>query len=372
MKSIGLFSCVLGALALFQLSAPAQNSRPLPRRPNIILVVADGLSAGDLSCYGQTQFQTPNLDKLAAEGIRFTDYSAGGLDSSPARAALMLGKNTTYATNVEYSLTPNDITIAQVLKNSGYLTCLIGEWDLGDAGSTGAPWLKGFTEFAGFFDPVEAANAYADSFWRYEPDPVNEDLQRYNGREAIYDNTGGRKGNYVPDWFTTLANKYAEMHKPNHHNHYRPFFLLLSCSVPGNGYKVVPTDAPFSEESWPQSEKNRAAAISRLDNDIGKLLKQLDDLGQASNTVVFFTSDTVPKKVAGTDPKFFNETSSPDDVRVPMIVRWPGRIPAGQVCGLECSARDFLPTATAIALTTAPKKIDGKSFSPALFGQNQK
>lgn len=370
MKFIGLFFSVLLALASFQLSA--QTSRPLPRRPNIILVVADGLSAGDLSCYGQTQFQTPNLDKLAAEGVRFTNYIAGGMASSPARAALMLGKNTTYATNVEYSLTPNDITVAQVLKNSGYLTCLIGEWDLGDAGSTGAPWLKGFNEFAGFFDPTEAANAYADSFWRYEPDPVQEDLQRYNGPERIYDNTGGRKENYVPDWLATLANKYAQMHEPTQHNHFRPFFLVLSCSIPGNGYHAVPTDAPYSEESWPQSEKNRAAMISRLDDDIGRLLDQLDKIGQASNTVIFFTSDTIPKKADGTDPKFFNETSSPDDARVPMIVRWPGKIPAGQVCGLECSARDFLPTATAIALTQAPGKIDGKSFSAVLFGQNQK
>lgn len=367
MKPVSFLFIVFLALAAFQFSASAQ--RPMPRRPNIILIVADGLSAGDLSCYGQTLFQTPNMDKLAAEGIRFTNYIAGGVASSPARAALMLGKDVSYAPDAEYSLTPNDITVAQLLKNSGYFTGLIGEWGLGDSGSTGAPWLKGFNEFAGFFDSSEGADVYADSFWRYEPDPLHEDLQMYNGREAIYDNTGGRKNNYVPDWFTALANKFAENHEPGRFNHYRPFFLVLSCTIPGNGYREVPTDAPFSEEAWPQPEKNRAAAISRLDDDIGRLLEQLNKLGEASNTVIFFTSDTVPKKGGGVDPKFFHEMSSTNDLRVPMIVHWPGRIPAGQVSGLECSARDFLPTAATIALTQPPEKIGGHSFFSDLFGQ---
>jgi arylsulfatase A-like enzyme len=147
---------------------------------------------------------------------------------------------------------------------------------------------------------------------------------------------------------------------------------LLGCTIPGNGYRAVPSDAPFSEEAWPQPEKNRAAAIGRLDDDIGRLLEQLDKLHQTSNTVIFFTSDTIPKKGGGVDPQFFHEISSTNDLRLPMIVRWPGRIPAGQVSGLECSARDFLPTAATIALTQPPGKIDGTTFFSALFGQNQK
>jgi arylsulfatase A-like enzyme len=367
MKSVCLISCLLLGLVAFQSSASAQ--RALPRRPNIILIVADGLGAGDLSCYGQTMFQTPNLDKLATDGIRFTNYLAGGVTSSSARAALMLGKNISYAPDVEYSLTPNDITVAQVLKNSGYFTCLIGEWGLGDSRSTGAPWLKGFNEFAGFLDPAEAANVYADSFWRYEPDPLHEDEVMYNGREPIYDNTDGHKVNYVPDWFTTLANQFVKNHQPDRFNNYQPFFLLLSSPIPGNGYRTVPTDAPFTEEAWPQAEKNRAAAISRLDDDVGRLLEQLRKLGQASNTVIFFTSDTVPQKGGGVDPQFFHEMSSTNDVRVPMIVHWPGTIPVGQVSDQECSARDFLPTATSIALTRPPEKIEGASFYSALFNQ---
>jgi arylsulfatase A-like enzyme len=370
MKPIRLLSVVL-VLAAISFSADAQSSHALPRRPNIILIIANGLSADDLSCYGQTLFQTPNLDKLAADGIRFIHYSAGAPAGSPARAALMTGRDISIAAN-DVTLVPNDITIAELLKNSGYFTSLIGEWDLGSEGSSGAPWLKGFNEFAGYFTSADAADAYAQSIWRYECDPVHNDLQAYNGTEQVYANAGGQKVQYIPDWLTTLAMTFTKNHQPDQFNHNRPFFLMLSCPIPGNGNRAVPTDAPFSEEPWPQAEKNRAAMISRLDNNIGQLLQHLDKIGQATNTVIFFTSDTVPKKAGGIDPKFFHENTSSNSLLVPMIVSWPGKIPAGQVSDLDCSARDFLPTVAGIGLVTPPGKIDGVSFLPALFGRSQK
>src|ERR1017187_9096853 len=160
-------------LAGFSPGANAQSSfgftnsppQSLPRRPSIVLIVADGLGYGDLSCYGQTKFQTPNLDGLAAEGIRFTNYYAGAAPSSPARAALLLGRDSGHLrqrAGAEVPLAPGEVTVGQFLKQSGYHTGLIGEWDLGGDATGGAPWLKGFDEFAGYLDPNDATNYYAD------------------------------------------------------------------------------------------------------------------------------------------------------------------------------------------------------------------
>jgi arylsulfatase A-like enzyme len=338
---------------------------------NIILIVADGLAAGDLSCYGQAQFQTPHLDQLAAGGIRFTNYIAGGTASGPARAALMTGKDTSYLPDAGFTLTSHDLTVAEILKSSGYNTFLVGEWNLGDENSVGAPWRQGFNEFAGYFDASDSQNIYPDYLWKYdETFDLQENRSKvFNGREMIYYNTGGKKQQYVPDSFFKWTLNYAQNHKPDEFNHHRPFFITLDETIPGNGYREVPTDAPFSDESWPQAEKNRAATIARLDNDIGRLLNELKDMGESSNTVIFFTSVSVPKKGGGTDPKFFQENSGPDDLRVPFIVYWPGAISAGEVSGVRCSAKDVLPTVSAFALAQPPKKINGKSLLPFIFGR---
>jgi arylsulfatase A-like enzyme len=370
MNRLRILFSALSALTAIQISAPAQ-SQPLPRRLNIILVVADGLAAGDLSCYGQTQFQTPHLDKLAAGGIRFTNYFAGGLAGAPARAALMLGRDTSGQSDANFSLTSRDVTIAELLKRSGYNTCLIGEWELGDENSAGAPWRQGFNEFAGYFDPADAQNVYPDYLWKYDErfDLAQNRSEVFNGHEMLYYNTGGRKEQYVPDSFVKWTVSYAANHKPDRFNHHRPFFIAVDETIPGNGNREVPTDAPFSEEPWPQPEKNRAATIARLDDDIGRLVNELNDNGESSNTVIFFTSNTVPEKGGGVDPKFFQENSGPDDLHVPFIVYWPGGIPAGRVSGVQCSARDFLPTAAALALVQPPKTIDGTSLLPVIFGR---
>jgi arylsulfatase A-like enzyme len=359
---------------------------PMPRRANIVLIVADGLGYGDLSCYGQTKLQTPNLDRLAAGGIRFTSYYAGDAVSSPSRAALMLGKDSGHLkqrADVDVPLTADDTTVAQVLQQSGYHTGLIGEWDLGGDGTSGAPWNKGFDEFAGYFDSADAENYYADYIWRHDP------TTGFHGREMLYPNTGEKKGQYLPDLFTTAAINFVKNNQPDRVNRYRPFFLLVNYTTlrantaekarTGNGMQV-PTDAPFSGESWPQPEKNKAAMIARLDGYIGQLLEQLQKLGLTNNTVIFFTSDTGPQTNGGVGLKFF-QSAGPfrgirgdlydGGLRVPMIAHWPGKIPAGQVSDFPCAAWDFLPTATDIALIQSPTNIDGISILPALFNQIQ-
>jgi arylsulfatase A-like enzyme len=299
---------------------------------------------------------------------------------------LLLGKDSAHLNqraDVDVPLAANEITVAQILKQSGYHTGLIGEWDLGDDGTSSAPWKKGFDEFAGYFDSSDAENYYADFVWRY--DPPHPTSAGFHGREMLYPNTDGKKSQYIPDLFTTMAFNFCRNNQPDQFNHYRPFFLLLNYSIPrpntaeaqrtGNGMQV-PTDAPYSNESWPQPEKNRAAMIARFDADIGQLLGQLKSVGMESNTVIFFSSDTGPQKGGGCDPKFSGSAGAfrgirgdlyEGGLRVPLIVRWPGKIPAGQISDLPLSAWDFLPTAVDIALAQSPANLDGVSVLPVLL-----
>jgi len=373
-----------------QSSSAAIAHPPAPRRPCIIFIQCDGLGYGDLSCYGQTKFQTPKLDQLAADGIRFTSYYAGDAASSPSRAALMLGKAPTHLpqrADVAVPLAADDVTVAQWLQRAGYHTALIGEWFLGNNTTSGAPWEKGFDEVNGFIDPGDAGNYYSDYVWRYMPKtllkPGNEQPAAFNGRETLYPNVDGKKGQYLPDLFTKAAGNFIRANLPDQFNRYRPFFLLLNYPIarPGaDDTMPVPTDAPYSDGPWPQQEKNRAAMIARFDDYIGQLREQLNNFDIASNTVIFFTSDTGPQTGGGVDPKFFRSAGPfrgqrgnlyEGGLRVPMIVCWPGAIRPGQVSDFTCAAWDFLPTAMQIALREPPENLDGISVLPTLLGETQ-
>jgi arylsulfatase A-like enzyme len=375
---------LLAALLEFSMNAGAElsfiftNAAPtaIPRRASIIFIQVDGLGYGDLSCYGQTKFQTPNLDQLAAGGIRFTNYSVADA-SALSQATLMLGKNPAHLrqrADADIPLAANEMTIAQILKNSGYHTGLIGDWNLGDEDSNGAPWKKGFDEFTGYLDYGDTIHFYSDYIFRCAPmeiiNSTNNQRGGFVGREELYPNTGGKKSQYVPDLFTKAALNFIKKNMPDQFNHHRPFFLLLNYKIP-SGKIEVPTDAPFSEESWPQPEKNKAALISRIDGYIGLLRDQLQKIGMTNNIVIFFSSASVPERTGEIDPDFFRSNSSTNDLRVPMIVRWPGKIPAGQVSDYKWSAQDFLPTAAEIAYAQSPTNIDGISILPKLSGKQK-
>jgi len=390
MKSICLnrFRALLALAMLLGFSAAADDlssiftnaaPRPIPRRASIIFIQVDGLGYGDLSCYGQTNFQTPNIDKLAAEGIRFTNYSIAGA-ASQSHAGLMLGKNPGHLrqrADADIPLAPDETTVAQFLKSAGYHTGLVGDWDLGDENSAGAPWKKGFDEFAGYLNPDGAADFYADYIWRFDPhysyDKTSGKWIEWNpakgppsaGREMIYANTQG-KNQFIPDVFAKAALGFVKNNLPDLFNHYQPFFLLLNWKIPDRKI-VVPTDAPFSEEPWPQPEKNRAALILRIDGYVGQLQEQLQKIGMTNNVVIFLSSGSLPEKTDEIDPDFFHSNVSAGDLRVPMIAHWPGRIPAGQVSGCKWSPCDFLPTAAEIAFANSPTNLDGTSIYPALF-----
>ncbi len=389
LKTWQRWSFVLSAalLALAPHDALAQNATnraPAPRLPNILFIFADDLGYGELGCYGQTQIKTPNIDQLAAEGMRFTSFYAGSTVCAPSRATLMTGKHTGHTRirgNSTISLQADDLTVAKLLKDANYSTGAMGKWGLGEAGSPGVPGKQGFDEWFGYLNQVDAHNYYPEFLNRSDP--------KTEANVEIAENVGGKKGNYSDDYFTKAALNFVRIKAPDWVNHYRPFFLYLPYTIPhandelgaktGNGMEV-PEDAPYTSETWPQVEKNKAAMITRLDRYVGALRDKLKELKIDTNTIIIFTSDNGPHKEGGVDPKFF-KASGPlrgikrdlyeGGIRIPFIVWWPARIKPGSVSDLPCAFWDFLPTAAQIAGKPAPEDIDGISFLPTLLGQAQ-
>jgi arylsulfatase A-like enzyme len=386
----GFVGLALSNLAGAQPAAP-NSPPPTPRRPSIILILADDLGYGDLGCYGQNRIKTPNIDKLAAEGIRFTSAYSGSPVCSPARAALMLGQHTGHLSlrgnTRPTTLLPEEKTVAQLLKESGYRTGLIGKWGLADEGQSSVPQNKGFEEFVGYLSNREAHDYYSEWLWRYTPS--NAVTAGFNDRMHFPENAGAKRGQYNPDLFTTAALNFIKINKPDQFNRYRPFFLFLSYPLPhannaegertGNGMQV-PSDFPYSDESWPQPEKNKAAMITYLDTQVGRIMDQLVSLKLDTNTIVIFTSDNGPHSEGGVKAEYHKSSGLlrgkkrdlyEGGIRVPMIVRWPAWIKGGQVSDLPLAHWDFLPTATELALTETPKTTDGISIVPTLVGQTQ-
>ena len=380
----------VAAMALTMVVNVAAQSANIPPpatpRPSIIFILADDLGYGDLGCYGQTRIKTPHLDQLAAEGIRFTSHYAGSTVCAPSRAALMLGQHTGHVhlrgNSQTLPLQPEHLTVAKVLHTAGYRTAMIGKWALGDEGTTGVPELQGFDEVLGYLNQTHAHDYYTDYLWRHDP------VTGRHGRITLAENVGGKQGQYTHDLFTKAALNFVRINKPDQFNGYRPFFLYLSYTIPhvnneenrrsGNGMQV-PSAAPYADEAWSAPEKNKAAMITRLDADIGRLRSKLRELKIDTNTVILFTSDNGPH-AEGVDPKFHSSAGPlrgikrdlyEGGIRVPMIVNWPAQIRPGQVSDFAWANWDFLPTAAEIARAKVPKDIDGISIYPLLVGQTQ-
>jgi arylsulfatase A-like enzyme len=390
-RTAGHLLCGWAALGVVQLAA-AQNLTTSPSRPNIIFILADDLGYGDLGCYGQRLIRTPSLDRMAMEGVRFTQAYAGSTVCAPSRCALMTGLHTGHARvrgNALVPLEPEDRTVAEVLKEAGYATGIVGKWGLGEAGTTGIPNKQGFDEWFGYLNQGDAHNYYPPFLWR------NQEKVEIKGNGPPYDRysleaakrqigPGGRRTEYSHDLFTAEALDFVRRH------HARPFFLYLAYTIPhannelgtvtGDGMEV-PDYGPYANESWPKPEKGRAAMIARMDRDIGKLTVLLKQLGIDDKTVIFFSSDNGTHREGGYKPEFF-KSSGPlrgikrdlyeGGIRVPTIVRWPGRIKAGTVSDQVWAFWDFLPTAAEIAGASPPAGIDGISMLPALLGRPQK
>ncbi len=361
---------------------------PAVRQPNIIFILADDLGYGDLSCYGQKRFKTPNIDRLAAEGIRFTDHYAGSTVCAPSRCCLMTGYHTGHSwvrgnwetgphgPGAGVELRPKDFTVAELLKQAGYRTGLFGKWGLGVEDTTGEPDKQGFDEWFGYLNQVHAHFYYPDFLWD------NGKKRELKGNEQ-----GGRK-EYSHDLITQEALGFVRR------NRNRPFFLYLALTIP-HAELQVPEDSlaefrgKFPEKPYVGDHYGSqatphaafAAMVTRMDRSIGRLMDCLKENGIDDNTVVLFSSDNGPHREGGADPEFFSSGGPfrgikrdlyEGGIRVPMIVRWPGKVAPGRTTEHVSAFWDFLPTAAEMAGVRAPKEGDGISFLPELLGRNQR
>lgn len=348
-------------------------------RPNVIFVLADDLGYGDLGAYGQTLIQTPNLDKLAAEGLRFTNAYAGSTVCAPSRATLMTGRDTGHTRirgNGAVPLAPEDLTVAKLMKANGYQTALIGKWGLGEDQTTGIPTLQGFDEFIGYLNQGHAHDYYPEYLWRNTTKETLPGNKTRADRKGVCEECTTYSGDFLNN--ETLA--FLSRTKKD-----APFFLYLSHTIPhannerkgatGNGMEV-PDLGQYADKPWGEPEKGKAAMISRLDKYMGDLRAKLEELGIAENTLVLFSSDNGPHKEGGGDPEFFDSNGGyrgykrdlyEGGIRVPFIAWWPGKLAPG-TCDAPVAFWDLLPSMAEFLGVPVPD-TDGRSFIPLLRGE---
>jgi arylsulfatase A-like enzyme len=354
------------------MSDTATNRPPAPRRPSIVLIIADNIGYGDLGCYGQTKVKTPWLDRLASEGIRFTSFYAASPQDEPSRASLFTGLEPRHlGSSFSHPLPADSLTVATLLKESGYRTGLMGVWNLGDTPSV-EPNTKGFEEFAGFLTESHARDYFTENLYRQETGSGSNRLV------TIADNLNNAKGRYLPDFLGQMSGNFLQIHAPDKLNHYNPIFLCVAYPVPHN--TTPPKSSPYNGNSWPQPAKDRAAMVSHMDKSVGVLMEALGVWKMETNTIVIFTSIGGAQQEGAMDPKFF-ASSGPlrgeagsvyeGGIRVPLIIRWPAGIKPGQVSDFTCAAWDILPTLLDIAFMKSTEKTDGLSLLPVLTGKEK-
>ncbi|MBE0544511.1 MAG: arylsulfatase [Verrucomicrobia bacterium] len=383
MKTIRLF-----LLALLALLIPSHAAE----KPNLIWIMADDLGYGEVGCYGQKIIQTPNLDRMAREGLRFTQFYAGATVCAPSRSVLMTGQhhgrtrvrgNAGANNPAAQALKPDDFTVAKMLQQAGYATALIGKWGLGDVGpaETGLPRRQGFDYFFGYLNQRHAHNHFPDFLWRNEErialpnvvTPVGGDGAGYAADGVLY----------ADDLLTDEALKFVANHQD------RPFFLYWSLVIPhANNERNrelkdgahVPDYGPYAKEDWPKQDKGHAAMITRLDGYVGRLLDHLRQIGLDRNTLVIFTSDNGPHNESSHNLTRFQPSGpfsgikrslTDGGIRVPTIAWWPGKIKAGVVSAHVGYFGDWFATAADLAGASVPDGLDSISFVPELLGQSR-
>lgn len=356
------------------------------RQPNIVYILADDLGYGDLSCYGQTKFSTLNIDRLAKEGMQFSQHYAGSSVCAPSRCSLMTGLHTGHCQirgnkgtppEGQHPLKANTQTMARLLGQAGYATGAFGKWGLGGPGSSGDPNRQGFDTFFGYKCQSLAHHYYPAYLWRNQEKVVLE------GNDPI-----AKKGQYAPDLIAEEMLGFVRQHAD------KPFFMFVPFTIP-HAELAAPDDSmakyrgrfaepkPFVNEG-PQGYRSQthpraafAAMVDRMDGYVGRLLDLLKELNLEENTIVMFSSDNGPHNEGGADPDFFDSNGPltgykrdlyEGGIRVPMLVRWPGRVKAGSTCEHICAFWDVLPTCAELAGQPAPMGIDGISFLPTLLG----
>jgi len=370
---------------LLVLGAPLVSHGASQGSPNVIFILADDLGVGDLGCFGQEKIRTPNLDRLAKNGLRFTQAYAGSTVCAPSRCCLMTGLHTGHCRTRgngggggprrNVPLGPADLCVAEVFKKAGYTTALIGKWGLGEEGSPGVPNRKGFDHFFGYLNQHHAHNYYPTFLWR------NGEKIGLKNQPSQVENVAKSSVDYAPDLLREEAVRFIT------ENQSKPFFLYFATIAPhANNEKTratgegneVPSDSPYTQQPWPQAEKNKAAMITRLDADIGILLARLKELGLEEKTLVLFASDNGPHKEGGNDPAFFRSSGpfrgwkrslTEGGIRTPAIASWPGVIKAGGTSDHVWAFWDFLPTVCDLVGEQTPQGLDGLSILPTLTGK---
>ena len=381
--------CFVLSLATLLLALPG-SLRAAEAKPNLIFILADDLGYAELGCYGQKVIQTPCLDRMAQEGLRFTQFYSGATVCAPSRSVLMTGKhhghtrvrgNAGVANPEAQALRAGDVTVADVLQKAGYKTALIGKWGLGDAGAAdcGLPRKHGFDFFLGFLNQVHAHNHFPDYLRR------NEEKVELPNKVMPLGNLGGGYATdakiYADDLFADEALKFVAENKD------RSFFLYWSMVVPhANNERTrelkdgaeVPDYGPYADKDWPKPDKGHAAMITRLDGYVGRLQAELRRLGLAGRTLVIFTSDNGPHNESNHDLTRFNPAGpysgikrslTEGGIRVPCLAWWPGTVTPGCVSGHAAYFGDWLATAAELAGAAAPAGLDSISFAPTLLGR---
>jgi len=380
----------------------------LADKPNIIFIFSDDLSYRDLSSYGQKMFSTPNLDRLAQEGLRFTQAYAGSPECAPSRASLMTGMHMGHcriranrSVRGQDHLTSEDVTVGEVLKEAGYTTGFIGKWGIGLPGTEGAPHQQGFDLAYGYYDQRRAHGFYPHYLMRdgqVEPHPENygfnmrrvyqygtRPVDRLDDVKNRYDDDGHllpdgvpdpKKASHSEDLFQREAVAFIRR------NHDRPFFLYYATQLP-HGPCITPDLGDFKDKPWDLKHKEWAAMMTHLDNGVGKIVRALKETGSERKTIIFFAGDNgysqwgyFGRKPYEDDPVFRNKGPWPGGkfactheggMRVPFFAYWPGRIQPGQ-SDHPCALYDFLATAADLA-GALPPPTDGISVLPTLLGK---
>lgn len=357
-------------------------------KPNIIFIMADDLGFNQLGCYGDTPIRTPNLDRLAENGIRFTQAYAGNTVCSPSRVSLLTGRDgrLMHDNSNKVQLRDIDVTIAHVLKHAGYDTALFGKYSIGSQMGVTDPLAMGFDTWYGMYSILEGHRQYPQFLWR-------------DGRKLrIEENEGGHKGTYAQELFANEAIDYIGADRDN------PFFVMLMFSSPHAelaapeefvkpylgkfddvAYTGMSTGEPADKYAWyyPEAVEHPRATfagmVTALDTYVGNIVTTLQQKGIADNTLIVFTSDNGPHDEGGGDPKFF-KASAPykgmkrdlfdGGIHVPMIVHWPAAIKIGRVDDTPWAFADVLTTFADIAgvsLQSVPRvRTNGTSIRPLL------
>ncbi len=389
MKNWNQTSGLVGAFVIALLIASCGDSTPRDQdvsfetRPNVILIMTDDLGFGDLGSYGQGVIQTPNLDMLAEEGMSFTNFYAGSTVCAPSRSVLMTGLHTGHTHirgNKEIKpmgqepLLDSVITVAELMKSAGYKTGLVGKWGLGAPESEGHPNNQGFDYFFGYLGQRHAHNYYPEYLFRNDervplegnvlPEPKRGD----GAGEAI------EKITYSHDVIAQDALDFIDRNSSD------PFFLFLSLTIPHVNNEAedgmeVPEYGMYEDKDWPRQEKGKAAMITRMDWDIGRIIGRLQDHGIQENTIVIFTSDNGPHSEGKVDPEFFNSNGAlrgikrdlyEGGIRVPLIVWAPGKIMANSKSDHISYFPDIMPTLANLAGAKISHPIDGIDMTATL------